>query len=154
MYLNLLCIVEYLLVTLQFFLRRGEFFFEESFFLVWCKTMDKHQCWYKGCRNVHSTDPSLTCSLYMPNHIIVIIHPNMPPKAFSQSFAALKIFLRFPTAASNEHKRWEGKKDLPIGIGIIVSPLYWLSKEKRKDLIRMRQPSHNIPATPHKRHDE
>ena len=52
---------------------------------------------------VHSTDPSMTCRYLIPNVIITIIHSNMPPKAFSQSFAALKILLRFPTRLNYEH---------------------------------------------------
>lgn len=63
-------------------------------------------------RIVHSTDPIMTCSHFIPNIVIAVIHSNMFPKAFSQSCTTLKILFRFPTTANYEHIniRWGEEK--------------------------------------------
>ena len=83
---------------------------------------------------MHSTDPSMTCRHFIPNHIIAIIHSNMPPKAFSQSFTALKILLRFPTAENYEHIEYKmrERKGVPIGIRIVAGPLFTGSVKKKR----------------------
>jgi len=57
----------------------------------------------------------------------------MIPKAFSQSFAAFKILFRFPTRANNErvYVMRLKKERVPVGIGIIVGPLYYINKQRK-----------------------